>query len=244
MFLLIKDLMESERILSRNLKKIMTGRKLTAVIFLTLLIALTADNYIFSDSTDTIELRAVVETEMEISISSEPHILNTHSEQTEKEISGSDGFNAGAAPKQKESKQEKEKAETGAAETQQKNAEDDPEIEKTGADSETGKTETKTKEILIGTITERSNSSTGYTVTVVSDNNSRLANSDNTHFVLYTINYGTLVIDLSSGSALIVDTHSSRKFDSITRELRISYRSDSIRPDSYTDTLTFIMSAN
>jgi len=100
---------------------------------------------------------------------------------------------------------------------------------------------TSAEGLLIGIVTEQSNNETGYTVTVVSDNLSRLANPENTHFILYTISYGTIEVDLTSGSALVIDTNSIQGTGEVTREIRISYVVEDIPPDVYADTLTFIM---
>jgi len=139
--------------------------------------------FLYADLTAKLELRAEVDTQMEISVSAEPAAQNLP-------------------------------VGSGAAEG-----------------------------LLIGTVTERSNSTTGYTVTVVSDNQSKLINQDSSYFILYTITYGTIEVDLSSGSAVVVNTNSMQDTGETTREIRISFSADDIPADIYTDTLTFVMAA-
>jgi len=98
-------------------------------------------------------------------------------------------------------------------------------------------------ELLVGTVTERTNSRTGYTVTIRSENASLLVNSDSSFTIPYTVTYGNEVIDLSGGSKIVVDTTSTTPASGSTREVKVSYTTQDVRADVYEDILTFVISS-
>lgn len=161
----------------------MNSRNFRVFVFLIPLL-FNSSVYVHADLTANLELRAEVDTEMEISVSAEPTAQNLPAEN------------------------------------------------KTNAEG-----------LLIGIAAERSNSENGYTVTIVSDNQSKLVSPETTYSIAYTINYGTIEVDLSTGSALVVDTNAIPSSGEVTREIRITYTIDELPPNIYTDTLTFIMAA-
>lgn len=99
------------------------------------------------------------------------------------------------------------------------------------------------EDLLVGTVTERTNSKTGYTVTIKSDNASLLVNEDGSMAIPYTVIYGESIIDLSGGSSTVVDTNSRTTAAGTIREVRISYTTQDIRADVYEDILTFVISS-
>ncbi len=107
---------------------------------------------------------------------------------------------------------------------------------------------------LIATVNERSNSATGYTVSVTSynlENDSGGAtapfflHSSGTGSLGYSLTYdGTLVGGWSSGSAFITDSNATTLPEWLSKELRISYSGSPVLPaGDYEDILTLTISA-
>jgi hypothetical protein len=106
--------------------------------------------------------------------------------------------------------------------------------------------------LLIATVTERSNWKTGYTVALQSANAGsgtsfffKSADVLNTDTLAYTLNYGGSAVTLVAGSALITDATAKTAAAGVTKNLQISYNGAStfLNKDSYADTLTFTITA-
>lgn len=97
---------------------------------------------------------------------------------------------------------------------------------------------TSQTDLLVGTMTERSNNSTGYTLSFSSANNGKLING--AEYVSYTLKYGT--------TALTFPQSISKSFTNaapINTDLKISYiGNDSLMSGTYEDTVTVTITAN
>jgi len=97
----------------------------------------------------------------------------------------------------------------------------------------------------VGTLTEKSNSGSGYKVTALSTNRGKLVRgNDSANGIDYQLTYNGNSVTLSSSTASTVGTYSSR--GSSDRELKISYSkpADYLPAGEYTDTVTFTIAAN
>lgn len=96
---------------------------------------------------------------------------------------------------------------------------------------------------LVGTVTEKSNSSTGYSVSITSLNQGKLVHETETSSVVnYSLRYNTSIVDLVNGSSFSEPTKGLK-----TRDLEISYTGvphENLYAGDYSDTLTFTMTAN
>jgi len=109
----------------------------------------------------------------------------------------------------------------------------DPESVAANLDLSTSQTD-----LLVGTLTERSNSSTGYTLSFSSVNSGKMING--AEYVPYTLKYGTSVLTFPQSI--------SKSFTNaapINTDLKISYiGSDSLMSGIYQDTVTVTITAN
>jgi hypothetical protein len=105
--------------------------------------------------------------------------------------------------------------------------------------------------LVVATVLEESNHTTGYTVTLVSANafaagngQARLMSTDvdNSHGIDYTMFYGPgsgTAVTLASGSAIVTSTAGAASDNSTDNNLGISYTGNGfLNADTYTDTLT------
>lgn len=109
-------------------------------------------------------------------------------------------------------------------------------------------------DLLIASITERSNKKAGYTVTLESENavedssgqaHFDSSDSGNTDTLNYSMTYGGAVVSLASGSAVVTDQTTKTSGTGDIKELRVSYSGSSVflYEDTYEDTLTFTITA-
>lgn len=107
---------------------------------------------------------------------------------------------------------------------------------------------------LIATVNERSNSATGYTVTLRSANLAAdlsgatepyFAHTSATGTLEYTLTYGgTAVTGWTSGASVVTDSVSTTTPEWLSKELRISYTGSALLPaGDYEDVLTITISA-
>jgi hypothetical protein len=110
-----------------------------------------------------------------------------------------------------------------------------PETVATSLPLETTQTSTK-----VGTVTERSNSKTGYKVTVSSTNQGKLV-LDATNFVPYTLTYNGNAVNLAGQTFSYVFTSSAP----VQRDVMISYTgNEELATGDYVDTVTFTIAVN
>lgn len=101
---------------------------------------------------------------------------------------------------------------------------------------------TSQSNVKIATITERSNSHTGYKVSVSSQNLGKLKRSSGTDFLIYTITYNNNAVNLITGQTF---TYSFTNAAPIDREVKITYTgTDSLTAGDYTDSITFTIATN
>lgn len=100
--------------------------------------------------------------------------------------------------------------------------------------------ETAQANLKVGTVTESSNSSSGYKVKIVSTNLGQLK-LNNTNYVVYTLTYGGQAVNLTSQQEFTSHENGTNQ-----KELRISYSkpAESLEAGDYTDTLTFTITGN
>jgi hypothetical protein len=97
--------------------------------------------------------------------------------------------------------------------------------------------------LKIATICERSNSVTGYSVTLASDNGGLLKEEGGTGALAYSLRYGGSAVALSAGEVLVAESPSRTASSGSVKELDISFPAASLEPGSYADTLTFTLAA-
>lgn len=94
--------------------------------------------------------------------------------------------------------------------------------------------------LLVATLSERSNSLTGYTVTITSANQGKLMNG--TAFVPYQLSYGDNNVNLINGEILTWDFTSAAP---VNRNIKVTYTgSETLAAGDYTDTVTFTIASN
>lgn len=102
-------------------------------------------------------------------------------------------------------------------------------------------TQTNTK---VATVLEKSNSNSGYKVTISSANQGALVRDNGSEQFPYTLSYDGSALDLSSD---VEQVHSSAAAVAASKDLEISYTGvdpeDMVEGD-YTDTITFSIAAN
>lgn len=94
----------------------------------------------------------------------------------------------------------------------------------------------------VATVQEKSNSSTGYKVTVSSQNLGVLKN--NQHSFVYSLSYNGLALNLASP---VTQTNSASSAVTVNKDVKISYTgvpADQLVAGDYTDTITFTIAAN
>lgn len=104
---------------------------------------------------------------------------------------------------------------------------------------ETSQTDTKVAEV-----NEKSNSSTGYKVTISSANAGNLVRTSGTELFPYTLKYDSVALNLASA---VVETHSGSSAVDVNKDVTISYTgvpAEEMVAGDYTDTITFTIAAN
>ncbi len=97
-------------------------------------------------------------------------------------------------------------------------------------------------DLLIGTLTERTNNKQGYTVELESTNGFAFYNATVNESFVYTLKYNGDQISLdASNKSTITDVNSKTTGTGVEKEIRISYTVDFVSPELYEDTLTFTM---
>lgn len=104
-----------------------------------------------------------------------------------------------------------------------------------------GQTQTNVK---LAMVQEKSNSQTGYKVTIGSANNGKLVRDSGTEEFPYTLSYASQPLNLASP---VVITNAGASAVTRNREVTISYTGvaeDQLVAGDYSDTITFTISAN
>lgn len=104
--------------------------------------------------------------------------------------------------------------------------------------------ETTAADLVIASVNEKSNSNTGYTVNIVSDNLGALKRSGGTETFGYALKLGSTSLNLSTVAGHTI-THSSAALADVTNDVKISYTGVSnatMVEGTYSDTVTFTIS--
>lgn len=111
-----------------------------------------------------------------------------------------------------------------------------PETAATNLDLTTDQTDVK-----VATVQERSNSSTGYTVTIDSANLGDLVRVEGTETVPYTMKYDGSAVDLSSTHTI---NNPSAAAVAVNKDVSVSYSAQTVVAGDYEDTITFSIQSN
>lgn len=97
----------------------------------------------------------------------------------------------------------------------------------------------------VATVNEKSNVTTGYTVTLTSANNGSFVGLDsgNGDTLAYSISYGGSTVTLTSGSATVTTASARTGAAGVDKTLAISYTGAFLNADTYQDTITLTISA-
>ena len=106
-------------------------------------------------------------------------------------------------------------------------------------------------DLLVATVTEKSNSVTGYTITLASANAAAATatlngtTGGNTDNLTYTIEYGSAPVGLTLGAATVTDTTGKTAATGDVKNVTISFDGTGsfLSADTYEDTLTFTIAA-
>lgn len=104
--------------------------------------------------------------------------------------------------------------------------------------------ESATSNVVLAQLLERSNSASGYTVTVTSANGGELVGTALGESLPYALTIGSTALDLTAGPALVTDSLLRTTATGVSRDVVISHGSGNaggllLAQDSYTDVLTF-----
>ena len=104
---------------------------------------------------------------------------------------------------------------------------------------------TSQTDLAVATVNEKSNVTTGYTVTLDSANSGEFVGADtgNSDTLAYTISYGGSAVTLSSGSATVTTASARTSAAGVDKTLAISYTGTFLNADTYSDTITLTISA-
>lgn len=106
--------------------------------------------------------------------------------------------------------------------------------------------ETTQTDLKVATVNERSNSKTGYKVTISSSNLGKLKRTDGPEVVSYTMKYGGSAVGLST-SAGTVFTSTATTSVNVNKDVAISYTgtaAESMIEGTYSDTITLNIASN
>lgn len=95
----------------------------------------------------------------------------------------------------------------------------------------------------IAVVNELSNDKAGYSVSLATANGGLLKEVAGSDSLAYSLSYNGNAVVFSAGSALISDVSSRTPGSGSSKDLAISFSSAFLNADSYTDTLTFTISA-
>lgn len=96
----------------------------------------------------------------------------------------------------------------------------------------------------IAEVTEKSNSNSGYKVSIASQNSGKLVRNGGTEFVAYTMTYNDVAVDLVLGDEIV---ESSSTPANTTKDVKISYTgvpNVELVAGNYKDVVTFTIEAN
>jgi hypothetical protein len=100
-------------------------------------------------------------------------------------------------------------------------------------------------DLKVASVNEKSNSKTGYKVTISSTNSGNLKRTDGADVFSYTMKYGGAAVALSTGGTTF--SQMSAASVNVNKDLAISYTgiaAESMVEGTYTDTLTLNIAAN
>ncbi len=97
--------------------------------------------------------------------------------------------------------------------------------------------------LKIATVNELSNDKAGYSLTLSTANGAQLKEAAGTDALSYSLSYNGVAVAFSSGSATISDTAARTSGSGVSKDLAISFAAAFLNADSYSDTLTFTITA-
>jgi predicted SPOUT superfamily RNA methylase MTH1 len=101
-------------------------------------------------------------------------------------------------------------------------------------------------DLNVASVNEKSNSKTGYKVTITSSNLSKLKRADGAEVVAYTMKYGGATVDLSLAAGATIANNAASSIN-VNKSVAISYTgatAESMVEGTYADTVTFTIAAN
>jgi len=101
-------------------------------------------------------------------------------------------------------------------------------------------------DLKVATVNEKSNSNTGYKVTITSANLGKLKRSGGAEVFSYSLKYGGSNVSLSSASGTVISS-ASASVANVNKDLNISYTgvpAETMVEGSYSDTVTLNIASN
>ena len=105
---------------------------------------------------------------------------------------------------------------------------------------------TTQSDLVVGSVNVKSNSKTGYKLTITSANLGKLKRTDGAEVMAYTMKYGSAAVGLSTATGTVF-TNSSASIININTDLKVSYTgvaAESMVEGTYNDTVTLNIAAN
>jgi hypothetical protein len=104
---------------------------------------------------------------------------------------------------------------------------------------------TNKTDLKVATVNEKSNSKTGYKITVASANLGKLKRTDGSEVFTYTMKYGNQAVNLGSSQDLVISNVAGTV--NVNKDVSVSYTGvaqDSMVEGTYEDTVTLSIAAN
>lgn len=102
-------------------------------------------------------------------------------------------------------------------------------------------------DLKVATVNEKSNSNTGYKVTLLSANLGKLKRASGSEVFSYSLKYGTTAVNLSAAAGAIVTTSTASSAVNVNKDISISYTgiaAETMVEGTYADTLTINIASN
>ena len=105
---------------------------------------------------------------------------------------------------------------------------------------------TSQNDLVVASVNEKSNSKTGYKVTITSANLSKLKRTDGADVLAYTMKYNGSAVALTSAAGTTLSSSSAAAVN-VNKSVAVSYTgvaAESMVEGTYADTVTFTIAAN
>ena len=105
---------------------------------------------------------------------------------------------------------------------------------------------TSQNDLVVASVNEKSNSKTGYKVTITSSNLSKLKRTDGADVLAYTMKYNGSAVALTSAAGTTLSSSSAAAVN-VNKSVAVSYTgvaAESMVEGTYADTVTFTIAAN